>query len=274
MKAATIKLFLASGAPTGLRTAEISNWSGKAVAAPRTEFDSLLQRDELTGAGVYLLVGNNPNNDKVALYVGEAESVVKRIKSHKAKDFWVSAVAFVSKDENLTKAHVRYLEGRLILLAQRANVELQNSVSSGARLPESDAAEMEVFLEKVLQLMPVLGFPNLRRSEQADNPRASVLICEIKGSKARGARTDTGFVVYEGSQAVADDRPSATFSVERRQQLLEEGVLIREDSHFVFTQDYEFTSPSAAASIIHGGHANGLTAWKNTDGKSLKDIEA
>jgi hypothetical protein len=47
MQAATIKLFLPSGEATGIRTAEISNWTGKAVAGPRTEIDTLLKRAEL-----------------------------------------------------------------------------------------------------------------------------------------------------------------------------------------------------------------------------------
>jgi hypothetical protein len=35
------------------------------------------------------------------------------------KRIWVQANVFLSKDENLTKAHTRYLEGRLINEARR-----------------------------------------------------------------------------------------------------------------------------------------------------------
>jgi len=112
---ATIKLFLPRGDAKSLRTAEISNWSGKAVAAPRTEIDDLLARDELDKAGVYILTGIDPDSGAPRAYIGEAEVIRDRLKIHKNKDFWVSAMVFVSKDENLTKAHVRYLEGRLIL---------------------------------------------------------------------------------------------------------------------------------------------------------------
>jgi len=37
----------------------------------------------------------------------------------------------------------------------------------------------------------------------------------------------------------------------------------------VFTKDAEFSSPSAAAVVIHGGSANGLVVWKTKDGVSL-----
>ena len=62
----------------------------------------------------------------------------------------IQAVVFVSKDENLAKAHMRYLEGRLIQMAKNVGkVKLFNTQSSGSKLPESDRADMEVFLDPV-----------------------------------------------------------------------------------------------------------------------------
>jgi hypothetical protein len=113
MSPATIKLFLARGDAKSLRTAEVSNWTGKAIAAPRTELDDLLARDELAKAGVYILTGFDPTSGVPHAYVGEAEEVKKRLPDHKKKEFWVSCIVFVSKDENLTKAHVRFLESRI-----------------------------------------------------------------------------------------------------------------------------------------------------------------
>ena len=60
MPAATIRLFLIHGDPKQLRTAEISNWNGKAFAAPRTEFDLFLKREEAQQSGVYTLQGHIP----------------------------------------------------------------------------------------------------------------------------------------------------------------------------------------------------------------------
>src|SRR2546423_13415611 len=112
MTSATIKLFLPRGDAKSLRTAEISNWTGKAVAAPRTELNELLQRDELDKAGVYILTGTDPLSGSPRAYIGEAEVIRARLKQDKKKELWVFAVVFVSKDENLTNAHVRYLENR------------------------------------------------------------------------------------------------------------------------------------------------------------------
>src|SRR5664279_1342229 len=121
MTSATIKLFLPLGDAKSLRTAEISNWTGKAIAAPRTELDELLAREELEKAGVYILIGNDPQTNASRAYIGEAEVIRERLKQHKTKEFWVSAIVFISKDENLTKAHVRYLESRLLAEAATIN---------------------------------------------------------------------------------------------------------------------------------------------------------
>ncbi len=153
MSSATIKIFLVHGDPKRLRTAELSNWTGKAVAGPRSEFEGMVGREESGNSGVYFLTGHDPESGKPAIYVGEAESIKDRVKSHLGKDFWNQVIYFISKDENLTKAHIRYLEGKLIEQARHANRSLvMNSQNSGAKLPESDRAEMEVFLEKIYQL--------------------------------------------------------------------------------------------------------------------------
>ena len=154
MEAATIKLFLVHGSPNGLRTAELSNWSGKAIAAPRNELSSLLKRDELSSPGFYFLTGVDSESGDKAIYIGEAENVAIRLKSHSGKDFWNSATVFVSKDENLTKSHIRYIEGKLISIALESSSSLViNAASSGAKLPESDAAEMDIFLQKTRSMI-------------------------------------------------------------------------------------------------------------------------
>jgi hypothetical protein len=136
MPSATIKIFLAHGDPKRLRTAELSNWTGKAVAGPRSEFDSVLAREESHNSGIYFLTGIDPETGKSAVYIGEAESIRDRVKSHLEKDFWNQIVFLISKDENLTKAHIRYLEGRLIeQVRQAARSIVKNGQSSGAGFP-------------------------------------------------------------------------------------------------------------------------------------------
>lgn len=275
MQAATIKLFLVHGSPNGLRTAELSNWSGKAIASPRTQIPELLKRDELGNPGFYLLTGVDPKSGDKAIYIGEAENVANRLKDHASKDFWNSVTVFVSKDENLTKAHIRYLEGELIEKARNNDTTIViNSSSSGAKLPESDAAEMDVFLEKTLQLLPVLGITDFNDKIDKASKSSDLLYCKIKDVTATGKRTAGGFVVFKGSHAVLDHRPSATQMRTKREQLFEKGILQQKNGYLIFTKDVEFGSPSTAASVVRGGNSNGLTCWKNVSGVQLKEIEA
>jgi hypothetical protein len=279
MSSATIKLFLPRGDAKSLRTAEISNWTGKAVAAPRTELDELLAREELDKAGVYILIGTDPLTNAPRAYIGEAEVIRDRLKQHKAKEFWISAIVFVSKDENLTKAHVRYLENRLLGEAAAINrFTLEQNQAGGSRLPESDREDMEVFFERIRQLLPVLGSDIITPIAQpaARAQPGGVLYCRIKEAEARGQRTATGFVIFKGSTAILEERPSTEkypYLLAQRKQLIVDGTLIEKGGLLSFTKDSEFTSPSAAAVVIHGGSANGLTAWKSKDGKSLKQLD-
>lgn len=280
MPSATIKIYLPHGDPKRLRTGEISNWSGKAVAGPRTELDQLLKREEATNVGIYLLTGIDPLSGGPAVYIGEAESIQSRLKQHIEKDFWNHVVYFTSKDENLTKSHIRYLEGRVIELAKLAGrASLTNSQATTSKLPESDRADMEIFLEKIEQLLPALGVEVLVpiAAPPESKEEARLLVCEINGLRATGHLTPNGIVVLAKSQAAANLRPSAKdypWVTNAREQLIKDGILYVEDGYLMFTKNQEFSSPSAAAAIIHGGTANGRTAWKDSSGITLKQLES
>ncbi|MEN9572491.1 MAG: hypothetical protein RL514_346 [Verrucomicrobiota bacterium] len=154
----SLKLNLKFGQPNRLRIAEVSNWSGVALAAPRTDLEFLLQRSEVERAGVYVLLGESDGGTKPQAYIGEAEDVGQRLPGHSGKDFWSVAFVFTDKDGNLTKAHIRYLEGVLIETAREAGrYEVVNSVGSGSKLPESEKDIADAYLGLVKLIMPVLG---------------------------------------------------------------------------------------------------------------------
>ena len=186
----------------------------------------------------------------------------------------------LSKDQNLTKSHIRYLEGELIDAARKAGrFDVENSVSSGARLPESDAHDMEEFLVKLHQLLPVLGVELLTPLVPTDPPDQEnpLLFTGIKGLKATGRRTPDGFVVLAGSEAVLNERPGAAdhgvWVVGIRAKLLTDGSLEPRGDRLVFTRDVEFKSPSGSGAVIHGGTVNGYSIWKDASGKTLRELD-
>ena len=123
----SIRLFLVDGLANGLLTAEIMNWTGHALTGSRSRLPELVQRPECARTGVYFLVGTDPDNAlRPLVYIGESDDVAKRLKQHHrpedqgGKDFWEKVCLITSKDQNLTKAHVKFLESRLLALAKQS----------------------------------------------------------------------------------------------------------------------------------------------------------
>jgi hypothetical protein len=135
---------------------------------------------------------------------------------------------------------------------------------------------MEVFMTRISQLLPVLGCDILIPLVKIEKSKAAsaLLTFSIKGLVATGQRTPNGFVVFKDSETTLDLRPSAPpWVIQQREKYISEGTLSKLDGKFIFTKDVEFTSPSAAAAVVCGGHINGLTAWRNSEGKNLKDLD-
>ena len=280
----TIKIFLIDGDPNGRMTCELSNWTGKAFKIPRKKIKDSFDRRELEGTGIYLLFGRSDKSENRDLaYIGEAEGIYKRLVQHlSSKDFWNEALIFVSKDENLNKAHIKYLESRLYEIAKGVNrYDLENSnIPPKPCIAESDEAEMEEFIENIRLLVNTLGFKifeELRISNQTfeEQENNTFYIEAARGANASGQITSEGFVVLKGSIIARSTTNSFPQNwKQHRENLINEGIIIEEDDQLKFASDYLFTSPSSAAVIVMGRSANGLTEWKLKNGRILKAVES
>ncbi len=275
-KGFSVRIFIPTGEPEGLRIVEKSNWIGLGLVFPRAQYAEVRKRPELKRPGVYILWGPDEVSQLPRVYIGEGDEVLTRLDQHaKQKDFWTHAVVFTSKDENLNKAHIRYLESRLIALAKEAKrAQLDNNnVPQTPTLSEADAADAEAFLHDMLLLLPVVGVSFFEKAKRRV-PKSRELFLRAKGVKAHGYYRPEGFVVLAGSQAVKTEVPSiAHYLTELRRSLLSQGVLEDQGNVFRFTQDYVFSSPSSAAGVILGRTANGRTEWKDARGRTLKQIQ-
>jgi hypothetical protein len=276
----SLRIFVADGDPDGLRVVERSNWIGKALIFPRALLPKVKQRDELGQTGVYLLLGPRDEGEGEKLYIGEGDPIRPRLESHYAqKDFWTRAVCFVAAPGQLNKARVQFLEANLLRLAKAAKrLPLDNgNASAEPTLSEADRADMLVFLENMLGMLPVLGVHAFEQAVPAAVTAATLLTCRGKGIAATGYESSQGFVVKAGSQAVGESVPSMQQHVrgryELRQELIGNGVLATEAGGYRFSQDYVFTSPSTAAAVVLGRSANGRIEWKDAQGRTLKELQ-
>jgi hypothetical protein len=57
-------------------------------------------------------------------------------------------------------------------------------------------------------------------------------------------------------------------------ELVLTSALVDHGAGRVFTENYAFKSPSAAAAVVNGRPANGTVKWKLANGKTYKDWEA
>lgn len=272
----SIKIFLPGGDPDGIRTIEKSNWSGAGLVVPRAMMAEAKVRQELTRTGVYVLLGPPEESGLPRIYVGEGDPIKPRLEQHASKkDFWTSCIGFTSKDANLNKAHVQYIESRLIALAATAKrCTLDNgNVPTLPSLSEADAADAEGFLSEMLLCFPVLGV-SVFSAATSTAPSSKMLYLSSKGIKAEGVAVPDGFVVRSGSGAMKDEVPSChLYLKELRSTLIGNGVLQQSSSGYVFTQDYVFNSPSTAAGVVQGRSANGRVEWKTKDGRTLRELQ-
>lgn len=279
----SIKLFLVDGSINGILTAEIINWTGHVLSAPRTKLLDLIQREECAKTGIYFLVGQDPEDSLPSVYIGESDDVANRLKQHNrseeagGKDFWEKVCLVTGKDQNITKTHIKYLESRLIDIAKRSGQCLLKNGTAHFynRLPESDTADMEYFLEQIQVVLPVLGYTFLKEmkypSEIPINTISPKLLqrsdieadfyLTVKDIDANAKVIDGEFYVLAGSQVRKEvSQPTHNYMKNLRPLLFENNVI--DPNTYTFNQDYLFSSPSAAGAVILGRSCNGLKVWK------------
>ena len=198
----SIRIFLKDGTVTGIRFGEVVNQTIQSIACPRNRVTELRTYEEAKRPGVYFLFGNDETTGDTKAYIGEAENVFERLQNHlSTREFWNEVIFFVSKDENLTKSHVKYLESRTI-------------------------------------------------------------------------QTDEGIVVLQGSEAAKEVTDSLqTGYRELRERLITNGTLILDGNKYIFQKNCLFAAASPAAAVIVGHNMSGPQTWKDSTGKTLKQIE-
>ena len=293
----SIRIYLQEGSVAGIKLAEVVNLTIQALSSPRVKISELNNhfKNQINTQGVYFLIGTDEKTAKAKVYIGEGENVWERLKNHAvAKDFWNEVILFTSKDDNLTKSHVKYLESRLIDICKNAGRILleNNNTPSLNSLPLPDRDAMEEFIFNIKLLSGTLGHKFLEDPighttfvdqknqthkpsdpEVTDVKKELELILNIKDIMATAIQTDEGIVVLPGSQVIEKESKNYGYKTLRDELIFDNIIQRTQDGSLFFAKKHLFSSPSSAAAVIAGYSINGRKMWKDREGRSLNDIE-
>ena len=285
-----INLFLIDGDTSKRIKCSLANWTGVAYKIPRTELDKCKEREDLKQSGVYFLFGINEETGENVVYVGQAgarkngDGILTRLQEHKNnpdKDYWTEAIAFTTSNNTFGPTEISYLENRFCSLANQAKRYIvKNAVEpTKGNITEEKESELEEFIDYAKIIMGTLGhkvfIPLVETSATSADENGTIftddlLYCNASGAKATGKRTSEGFVVLKGSQISSNLTKSCPDSTLRNRKKYAKNI----DENYILTEDILFSSPSAAASFVGGASLSGNVSWHNSQGISLKSIDA
>src|SRR5690625_628415 len=278
-KGRTIQIFLPFGSPRGIKIAEITNRIVQAIYIPRNELNKDSERLEIGGVGVYYLFGQNEEDSKPKVYVGEAENCLVRLKEHnRSKDFWDTAVVFVTNNSQnqFTKTDIKFLERLSYDKATTiSRFKLDQTVPQASFVPEWQQVDLHDIFETIKILLSTLGYPVFEEMRKSGgNVMGNAFYCKSKGITAKGEYNEDGFVVFKGSEMYGQTTKSiSNYLINKREAIINDRVVKQNREHYIFTEDHQFTSPSQAAGVVLGASANGWSEWKDKKGKTLDQVK-
>ena len=272
METSVITMILRNGMPTGIVQCNLDEWIGVSYKIPRNRLNESKELKNIENTGVYILFGVDEETGENRAYIGEAENIYKRLLQHnKTKDFWNDFLVFVSQNNSLNKAHIKFIENMLYTKAKEVERFIidNDTEPTKSSLDGADEIRAVKFYEKIVLLTSVYGYRIFDKIlTQQEVKEEEIYYINSIGLKASGAQSEEGFIVFKGSQSSEEFKKASSQSLRnkwnelRNQKIVDQGV---------FLKDIIFSSPSTAAAMVLGRNSNGLTQWKNRDGKTLKE---
>ena len=265
-----VTTYLIDGDPKGTQYAFISNKICQMFVVPRSNLSYLNTQEKLQKPAFYILLGEDELT-KPQAYIGETENFKERVKDHDSKKaFWQKALIFVSKDVDMTKVDVQYLEHKAIAEAKKANIFIlsdNKQIPKAPHLPEHQQDSMNEFFEDVKFLASFIGCNIFEISQ----PKSEHLFyTKGRGCNAEGFYSSDGFTVLKGSVMAKTTVPSFNWKDKRKKMI--QDYTTDDNGTLVLTSDKTFSSPSTAADFCIGSSNNGWLVWKDKDENTLDSV--
>lgn len=277
-----VKIFITGQDPRSLRTVELDNWTGVAITGQPEFFKKALEAEVLSRSCVYLLIRSGADDDLPEIYVGESDDFSQRYTNGKFPIEFDTFLIFTSKDDNLTRAHVKWLELKLwsILRGNSGKVVVANTNKpTSSNLPRADIATMQTYLGNMIYVLEALGYDLFSVQERTStapakqNDQAIVEVPTLSidlyatlpkrpDDRAFLRYADGAYVLLTGSKINTKTTESLPANVKKlRDQLIGDGGLLPRGDHLELTRDIPFSKPSPASALVKGRSSTGYGDW-------------
>jgi len=215
-----------------------------------------LDEDAWNVPGAYVLLDAPDGDGSYGVYVGKAPAGVKtRLLNHERQKDWSRALLIQRENyTNLSSSQAGWLEGDLYDLFDAAHLaRLHNTVKPGDdTVPSYEMRILETFRDPITRVLRLLGY---------DTSTEEVVTPETPRRRNTHHGVKLAELIEAGLVSVGDRLISANGSSPATAEVLALGE--------VGYDGQRFPSPSAAASAVKGGAANGWDFWAvERDGRS------
>lgn len=270
----TIHTELMDGTLSGVRNIYMgANSTCHLYVIPRDKINVANDIADIAGQPAFYILLGDPNALKPEAYIGQTTDFFNRKNDHvQKKDFWKTALVFISDNHKIYGDDVKYLEYLGIESAQSVeSFTLLNS--SNPRKPNIApyrVNDMEVFFRDIQLLTRFYGC-GIFDAPVAKPQSEHLFYIHATDRPAKGIgyydRNSKHFVLVKGCIIASKVVPSFK-SVASRQSFIDEHCKT-ENGQIILQHDVPMDSPSGASGIILGRPSNGWDDWKDADGNKL-----
>ena len=264
---------------------------------PREKISQVAKEELLHQYCFYILLGKTEDGNPKA-YIGQSNDFHRRVKDHQSKkEFWDTALVFVSKANEIYASEVLFLEYLGITKAAEIN---NYSIEENKQLPQRPSIspdkenEMVLFFEDIEFLSEFYGCNIFCRAEDPsdtdelpnnlvnENSHTFVLTVPKRGidARLRFYPISNTYVILKGSTISVEEKYSCPKNISdfRKTNIAQKNKLTKKGDVFellqdvVFPADKKMHSPSAAASFCTATSMQGTTSWKDANGATFISV--
>lgn len=273
-KSFTIHTELLDGSLAGARNIYMgANSTCHLYVIPRTEIALANSLTDIAGQpAFYILSGDGGRK----AYIGQTTDFANRKYDHvQNKDWWDTAMVFISDNHKIYGDDVRYLEYLGICAARDAAAcELLNGANpKKPNIAPFRVNDMEVFFRDISLLAEFYGCRVFASQSAAGSSERHLFF--VSGNERPSAGTgfydeaSGKFTLLKGCRLASETAKS--YKNAMRPKFIAENCEII-DGSVILSRNTECDSPSGAAGFILGRPVNGWAEWTDAEGRSLSSV--